>query len=225
MKSFPEQDKQLELFKKSLDTRKYISGTIPITARSLTNYSTNIFPDIPTKQLVTYINKRDYLDVACGINHLYPKSLLSQLKGSKKKHGLDVHSKTEGNYFKGSIYKTSFPSSSYDSITINNFLYFWEYKPTNLLKSYKELYRLCKKGGEIRVFPVFFGNYHLEDIALFEYLNKHFCIQLIKPTDYSSEAPVYLEDGNIHETDKRAGQVEYKENKQLMAYTLILHKP
>ena len=179
MKSFPEQDKQLELFKRSLDTRKYISDAIPITARSLTNYSTNIFPDIPTKQLVTYINKRDYLDVACGINHLYPKSLLSQLKGSKKKHGLDIHSKTDRNYFKGSIYKTSFPGSSYDSITINNFLYFWEYKPDNLLKIYKELYRLCKTGGEIRVFPVFFGNYHLEDIELFEYLNKHFCIQLI----------------------------------------------
>ena len=124
MKSFPKQDKQLELFKDSLDTRKYISGDIPITARSLTNYSTNIFPDVPTKQLSTYVSKRDYLDVACGINHLYPESLLSHLKGAKKKHGLDIHSKTEGNYFKGSIYKTSFPNSSYDCITINNFMYF-----------------------------------------------------------------------------------------------------
>ena len=114
MKSFPKQEKQLELFKESLSTRAYISGDIPITARSLTNYSTNIFPDIPTKQLVNYISKRDYLDVACGINHLYPKSLLSQLTSSNKHHGLDIHSTSKDNYFKGSIYKTSFPKSSDD---------------------------------------------------------------------------------------------------------------
>ena len=146
MKSFPKQDRQKELVKNSLKTRAYIKGDIPITARSMTNYSLNIFPDVPTAQLVSYVSQRDYLDVACGINHLYPSSLLSQLKGSKKKHGLDIHSKSEGNYFKGSIYKTSFKPNSYDCITINNFLYFWEYKPDNLLKIYKELYRISKPG-------------------------------------------------------------------------------
>ena len=72
MKSFPKQDRQKELVKNSLKTRAYIKGDIPITARSMTNYSLNIFPDVPTAQLVSYVIQRDYLDVACGINHLYP---------------------------------------------------------------------------------------------------------------------------------------------------------
>ena len=225
MKSFPKQDRQKELVKNSLKTRAYIKGDIPITARSMTNYSLNIFPDVPTAQLVSYVSQRDYLDVACGINHLYPSSLLSQLKGSKKKHGLDIHSKSEGNYFKGSIYKTSFKPNSYDCITINNFLYFWEYKSDNLLKIYKELYRISKPGGEIRVFPVFFGNYHQENIELFDYLNENFVLQVLKPeNDYSNESAAYLQDGEIKSTRKSDGRIEYTTNKQLMAHVLVLRK-
>jgi len=225
MKSFPKQERQLELFNKSLKTRDYISDNIPITGRSCTNYSIQLFPDIPTcNKLLTYMKNKDYLDVACGINHLYPKSLLRQLKGSKKRHGLDIHSNTEENYFKASIYKTPFSGSSYDCITINNFLYFWEYKPDNLLKIYKELYRICRQGGEIRVFPVFFGNYHQDKVELFEYLNDNFSIQLVRGNDYSKESPIYMKDGEILETPKRNGPGENRLNHQLMAYALILHK-
>ena len=183
-----------------------------------------LFPDIPKKQLLTYMGTKDYLDVACGINHLYPKSLLSMIKGSKKKHGLDIHSKSEGNYFKGSIYKTPFNNNSYDCITINNFLYFWEYKPDNLLKIYKELHRICKKNGEIRVFPVFFGNYHQDKVELFEYLNNNFRLQLVRGNDYSKEIPIYMEDGEILKAKPVVKDQEYKLNHQLMAYALVLHK-
>jgi len=224
MKSFPNQDKQKELFKQSLATRAYVKGTIPITARSLTNYANNIFPDLSEKDVVNFINKVDYLDVACGINHLYPESLLSQLTSSNKHHGLDIHSTSEGNYFKGSIYKTAFANASYNVITINNFLYFWEYKPANLLKIYKELYRLLKDKGEIRIFPVFFGNYHMDNLELYEYLNTHFTIQCQKPTEYSREPPVYLKDGDICSTKKSDGNIEYRENKQLLSHVVILRK-
>ncbi len=224
MKTFPKQDKQIEVFKESLKTRAYIDDKVPITGRSYHNYAQQLFPDIPKTKLLTYMSKKDYLDVACGINHLYPKSLLNMIKGSRKKHGLDIHSKTEKNYYKGSIYKTPFTNESYDCITINNFLYFWEYKPDNLLKIYKELYRICKKGGEIRVFPIFFGNYHLENIELFEYMNTHFQIRVLKNRDYSDESPIYIEQGEIKETPRSAGRNEYKLNHQLMSYALILQK-
>lgn len=223
MKSFPKQGRQLELFKKSLNTRDY-NNQIPITGRSYVNYSMQLFPDIPKKQLLTYMGTKDYLDIACGINHLYPKSLLNMIKGTKMKHGLDIHSKSEGNYFKGSIYKTSFNNNSYDCITINNFLYFWEYKPDNLLKIYKELHRICKKNGEIRVFPVFFGNYHQDKVELFEYLNNNFRLQLVRGNDYSKEIPIYMEDGEILKAEPVVKDQEYKLNHQLMAYALVLYK-
>ena len=224
MKSFPKQERQLELFKKSLKTRAYVEGDIPITGRSCENYSIQLFPDIPTNKLLTYMGTKDYLDVACGVNHLYPKSLLNMIKGTKKKHGLDIHSKSEGNYFKGSIYKTQFKNNSYDCITINNFLYFWEYKPDNLLKIYKELHRICKKDGEIRIFPVFFGNYHQDKVELFEYVNNNFRLQLVRGNDYSKESPIYMKGDEILETDKRNGLGENKLNHQLFAYALVLHK-
>tara|TARA_Y100000389_G_scaffold182308_1_gene198808 strand:- start:344 stop:1018 length:675 start_codon:yes stop_codon:yes gene_type:complete len=223
MKSFPKQEKQLELFKKSLNTRHY-QDEIPITGRSYINYSMQLFPDISTNKLVSYMGSKDYLDIACGINHLYPKSLLRMVKGSKKTHGLDIHSKSEGDYFKGTIYKTPFSNNSYDCITINNFLYFWEYNPDNLLKIYKELYRICKSNGEIRVFPVFFGNYYQDKVELFEYLNNKFSIQLIRGNDYSKEIPIYMDEGEIKKAKPVVKDQEYKLNHQLMAYTLVLHK-
>jgi len=235
-KSFPNRPTQKKVIDESLSSRKFVEGAIPITARSLENYQIQLFPDV--ENVLNHLKKKDYLDIACGINHLYPESLLCQLsnKGSnnKKRHGLDVHSKDEEvdgcnnkkiQYYKKSVYNTKFPDSSYDCITINNFLYFWELKTENLLRSFKELHRICKKGGEIRIFPIFFGNYYLDNIELFDYLNEHFSIRLLRPKkDYSSESPVYLEGGEIKPTPKSNGTIEYSANHKLMANCLILTK-
>ncbi len=178
-KTFLPKEKQKEIIKRSLKERDYIEGTIPITGRSLQNYSIQLFPDINQSSIVNYLKQKDYLDIACGINHLYPKSLLRTLTGSKKRHGLDIHDqqqtdKTTVKYFKGSIFKTSFPDNSYDCITINNFLYFWENNNQKLLGAYKELNRILKKNGILRIFPVFFGNYYNDSVELYDYLNANF---------------------------------------------------
>ena len=233
-KSFPNRPTQKKVIDDSLSSRKYIKGEIPITARSLKNYQIQLFPDIDN--VLNHLKKKDYLDIACGINHLYPESLLYKLSDKKnnKRHGLDIHGKNEVveicdkgsiKYFKGSIYNTKFPDNSYDCITINNFLYFWESKTENLLKSFKELHRICKSGGEIRIFPVFFGNYYNDNIELFDYLNKHFTIRLLRPQkDYSNEPPVYLEDKIIKKSEKSNGSIENRANHKLMSNCLILNK-
>ena len=226
-KTFLDKNKQKELIKISNNERAYIEGEIPITGRTKENYSVHIFPDI--KDILSHLKEKDYLDIACGINHEYPESLLRKLTGNKKRHGLDIHNKDtqlgKVKYFNRSIYQTGFKNNSYDCITINNFLYFWESKPTNLLTIFKELYRILKKDGEIRIFPVYYGNYHLENIELHSYLNEHFNIRCLFPKkDYSKESPIYIENGEIKQTNKGNGINEYRLNHKLMSMVFILKK-
>lgn len=231
-KSFPKRDIQKDLIQRSLGKRLFVDSKIPITGRSSTNYSIQLFPDISTQKLYEYLKDKDYLDLACGVNHLYKDSLLYKLSKknrTKKRHGLDIHSKNQKmdsiEYFKGSAINLNFPNNSYDCITINNYLYFWENKDQNIINIYKELYKICKVGGEIRIFPVFFGNYYNDNIELFDMLNELFSIRLLRPKkDYSTESPIYLEDNTVKRLDRSSGQIEYKANHTLMANVLILKK-
>lgn len=226
-KTFIDKKEQKELIKISNKERAYIEGKIPITGRTKENYSVHIFPDV--KDVQNYLKDKDYLDIACGINHEYSESLLRKLTGNKKKHGLDIHNTDtqveKVKYFNRSIYHTKFNNATYDCITINNFLYFWESKPNNLLTIFKELYRILKKDGEIRIFPVYYGNYHLDNIELYRFLNEHFYIRCLFPkNDYSKESPIYIENGEIKKTDKGNGINEYRLNRKLMSMVLILKK-
>lgn len=226
-KTFVNHVRQKEIIRDSLKERAYVEGNIPITGRSLNNYMMNLFPDI--EKIEEYYKDKDYLDVACGINHEYSESLLRKIKNKKKKHGLDIHGgdkKIEDvRYYRGSIYKTPFKDKTYDCITVNNFMYFWESKVEKLLIIFKELHRILKKDGEIRIFPIYYGNYHLENIELHEYLNKNFMIRCLFPkNDYSKESPIYIEANEIKETDKSNGVNEYRINRKLMSQVLILKK-
>ena len=58
MKSFPKQERQLELFKKSLKTRAYVEGDLPITGRSCAKLFNSIISHIPINKLLTYIGQR-----------------------------------------------------------------------------------------------------------------------------------------------------------------------
>ena len=228
-KTFIDRQQQKDLIKFRERERAYVEGNIPKTGRSLSNYAIQLFPDLNQDKVLQHIKDRDYLDVACGINHLYDKSLLCNLKGSKKKHGLDIHSGDSSHqgvrYFKRSIYNLGFSDNSYDCITVNNFMYFWESKPQKLLEMYKELHRIMRRRGELRIYPVFFGNYYMDHVELYDFLNKHFAIQCLRPTeDYSKESPICLEEGEIKQIDPINGINEYKDNHELMAHVLILRK-
>ena len=230
-KTFPNREFQKEKVKGSLKDRAYVEGKIPKTGRSLENYATQLFPDVSNP--LTYLKNKDYLDLACGINHMYPESLLCQLakdSKSKKRDGLDIHTDSKClyptmKYFKGLSHTTGLPNNSYDCITVNNYMYFWEYNTQNLLKIYKELFRILKSGGEIRIFPIFYSNYHNDNIELFDLLNDCFFVKCLRPKkDYSKESPIYIEGGEIKQTDVRNGQNEYRLNHELMTQVLILKK-
>ena len=95
----------------------------------------------------------------------------------------------------------------------------WNYK------GYKELYKLIRIGGTIRIFPVFYGNYYCDNVELFDFLNSHFSIQCLRPKkDYSKESPIYLENQEIKKTDPANGINEYKDSYELMAHVIILRK-
>ncbi len=226
-KTFLNREKQKELIKISNKERAYVEGQIPITGRSMKNYHIHMFPDII--DLKSFLKNKDYLDVACGINHLYPESLIRNIDGNKKKHCLDIHGESKKikkiHYYNESIYNTKLMNNNYDCITINNFLYFWESKIDNLINIFKELHRILKKEGEIRIFPVYYGNYFLDNIELNRFLNERFMIRCLFPKkDYSKESPIYMENNDIKQTDKGNGINEYNLNHKLMSQVLILKK-
>ena len=231
-KTFPKREDQKGKIKLSLKDRAYIEGNIPKTGRSLKNYAEQLFPDIEATKVLSYLKNKNYLDLACGINHMYHESLLCQLaKSSKgKRDGLDIHTDSKClypnmKYYKGLSHKTNLPSNSYDCITINNYLYFWEYNTQNLLKIYKELFRILKPGGELRIFPIFYSNYHNDNIELFDLLNDCFFVKCLRPKkDYSKESPIYIENGEVKKTDVKNGHNEHRLNHELMAQVLILKK-
>ena len=231
-KTFPNRESQKEKVKGSLKDRAYVEGNIPKTGRSLQNYAIQLFPDVASNKLLTHLKNKDYLDLACGINHMNPESLLCQLGKSSqgKRDGLDIHTESKClypnmKYYKGLSQKTNLPSNSYDCITINNYLYFWEYNTRNLIKIYKELFRILKPGGELRIFPIFYANYHNDNIELFDLLQEYFFVKCLRPQkDYSKESPIYIEKGEVKKTDVKNGQNEYRLNHELMAQVLILKK-
>ena len=83
-KTFPDRETQKELINQSLGDRLFVDKKIPITGRSSTNYSIQLFPDISTQKLYDYLKDKDYLDLACGVNHLYRDSLHRLSKVLKK---------------------------------------------------------------------------------------------------------------------------------------------
>ena len=232
-KNFPKREEQKKNIQSSIKEREYIEGQIPKTGRSLNNYSIQLFPDIEKSKLLSHLKDKNYLDLACGINHMYNESLLCQLANTSKgkhRHALDIHSNKKSlfqniEYFKGTSFKTNLKSNTYDCITINNYLYFWEYNTKNLIQIYKELFRILKKGGELRIFPIFYSNYYNDNIQLFDLINELFFVRCLRPKkDYSKESPIYIEKNKIKRVDPSNGLVEYRLNHELMSQVLVLRK-
>ena len=240
---FPKESTQSETIKKSSSTMFNVSGQfkdsdIPITGRTKKNYEMQLFPDLKQKQkqINAFMKNKDYLDLACGMNHVYEGSFLSSLASypttSKVlRHGLDIHDLKKGEneqkgisnirYIQGSVYNMK-GLPKYDVITVNNFLYFWELNPKKILLAFKELFHHLKKDGELRIFPVYYGDYSLNLIELHKFINENFWLSCIQPT-YSNEVPIFYQDG-VQKGLKSDGQVEKSKNTKLMSHTLILKK-
>ena len=125
------------------------------------------------------------------------------------------------NYVKKSIYNLNTKS---DLILINNFLYFWVNDPKKLMKIYKNLCKNLNSGGEVRVFPVYMDNYHMNDEELKTFLNNNFSIRMIRPK-YVNEDPFYQdkEQDSIYVLTG-LGEKEARINYLLNSHTLILKK-
>lgn len=200
----------------------------PVTGRGLLSYEKHLFPDV--KNLFEYLKPKKYLDVGCGMNHIYPKSLLYKLINKKyNATGLDLYkfSKNYDNFVSKSIFNTGLKSDYYDVITSQYFIYYWMDKPKNLLKSYKEMNRILKKKGEIRIYPVYFGNYHYNNDELINYLFSNFDIEVKFPKFYPEKVGyIYPGEGedDIKTTDNGTPEREKLDAERLNASVLILKK-
>ena len=121
-------------------------NTAPVTGRGIESYVKHLFPDLDKnnntnkENVFKYLKKRKFIDIGCGINHLYKNALLYQL--IKKKYnatGLDLYTFPDkhSNFINSSIMKTGLKTNYYDTITSQYFLYYWMDNSKDLLKAFK----------------------------------------------------------------------------------------
>jgi SAM-dependent methyltransferase len=201
-------------------TRNRPGQRVPVTARSWRYYDSVLFPDV---KIARAIRGRTLLDVGSGANHLYPKSLLHRV--GKRGLGLDLSPfPNSPQYRRATLEATGLPSRSRDLILSNNVLYFWIDTRKAVRRCLCEIHRLLRPNGEARIFPVFYGNYHLNDPKLFAWIHRHFWVRVIQPRTYPAEAPLIHFGGEMLRTDASVGTGEVHKHQQLQSHTLILRK-
>ena len=199
---------------------------ISVTARSKELYFNHLFPDCSDmNEFHKKIKNREILDIGCGYNPIYDESLIQHIVKNKKLNakitGMDIINMKMPNYINKSVYNFN---KKCDLILINNFLYFWVNDPKKLLQIYKNLHKNLNTCGQVRIFPCYMDNYHMNDEKLKKYLNENFAIRMIKPK-YYAEDPFYQD----KESDEiivltGLGIKEKKINYMLNSHTLILKK-
>ena len=203
-------------------------NTAPVTGRGIESYKTHLFPDVPN--VFKYLKNKKFLDIGCGINHVYKNALLYKL--IKKKYnasGLDLYKfpKPHNKFISANIMDTKLKANYYDTITSQYFLYYWMDNPTDLLKTFKELHRIMKTNGELRIYPVYYGNYHYNNDNLINFLDTHFKIKTIKPK-FIKEKVAYIYPGesskDIKLTDESVPAKEAQDAKKLEANVVIFTK-
>lgn len=216
-RSYKEQYKQIK--KHHLDTRL---PDIPVTGRSAAYYNAVLFPDYAEQSLRKALKNIVYYDVGGGINHIYDKSLIRKYNVGKS---LDIESVPKHkDYVKASIFNTKLKGDSVDLITINNLLYFHLFKKSQVKRALKEMHRVLRQGGEVRVFPVFYGNYYMGNEELFDYINKRFCVKVLKPKSVPNECPAFYIDDEIIKCTKGVDKLEQQILTRLKSRVVIFRK-
>jgi hypothetical protein len=98
-------------------------------------------------------------------------------------------------------------------------------KPKDLIKAYQEMIRLLRKNGEIRIYPVYFGNYHYNNEELIEFLHSKFNIEVKYPKFYPEKVGyIYPGEGeeDIKITDNGTPEREKLDAERLNASVVIL---
>ena len=229
--------------------RKYHTSTrfrpenkIIVTARSCKYYASVLFPDMKASEIKKYFKKRNikrYLDVGAGFNHLIPDSFVNRMsgrgKGGVRAHCSDIIDLEDGNghtakrvqYQKGNLLgRMPYPSGHFDLILCNDLLYFWLDTRQQVLRCLKEVWRMLRKGGEFRVFPVFFADYHLHDEQLHKWINEHFSVRVLTPKRCPSEGMHWMKisTGEVAKGSAESGRMEAGILERLCSHTTIFTK-
>jgi ubiquinone/menaquinone biosynthesis C-methylase UbiE len=207
-------------------------NTAPVTGRGIESYVKHLFADLDGSKddVFKYLKHRKFLDIGCGINHLYKNALLHKL--IKKKYdatGLDLYTfpQKHPNFVSASIMATGLKSNYYDTITSQYFLHYWMDNPKDLLKAFKEIHRILKKNGTLRIYPIYYGNYHYNDNTFIKYIDKYFKVKVIKPKFYREKvAYIYPGEGrkDIKLTNNSVPEKEAQDATTLEASVVIFTK-
>ena len=209
-----------------IDTFRCCEDTY-VTGRNITSYHKHFFPEYTRNKMIKLLIPKRFLDVGSGLNHTIPNSLISILKdkGSRYAKGMDIveHKKPSSMYIKTSIMKTGLRSNSIDIMTSQYVLYSHIKTIPHLKKSFKEIHRILKKNGQIRVYPIYYGNYYLGDKGLKRYIDKLFDIEIIEPEFYIDKNKILLY-GDKLENLGDSYLMEWARHKILRVKTVIFQK-
>ena len=158
-----------------------------ITARSIITYKDHLFPKMKNENtLIDFLMDKSYLDIGSGANHIYTQSLLFKLLHKKSRYAKGIDNccselKPHPNFINKTLFDTGLTKNSIDIATCQYVLYSHIKTINNLKKAFKEIYRILKVGGELRVYPIYYGNYFLGEPAFKKYLEQKFIISIIDP--------------------------------------------
>ena len=172
-----------------------------ITARSIVTYKDHLFPELEdNNSLINKLINKSFLDIGSGANHIYTESLLYKLihKKSKWSKGIDICcSKFKNNPFfiNRSLYDTGLDKNSINIAVCQYVLYSHIKTIETLKKAFKEIHRILKVGGEIRIYPIYYGNYFLSDKSFKRHLQRKFKITIIDPKySVDTNKKLYIKD-------------------------------
>jgi len=174
-----------------------------ITGRNFESYYKHLLLDYKRKNIISLLKNKKLLDLGSGLNHKLDNSLISILnkKGSNYVKGMDIVEYKEKSplYINASLFNTGLSNNSIDIILSQYVLYSHINKINDLKKAFIEIYRILRKDGEIRIYPIYYGNYYLGNMKLKKFIDNKFTIKILNPEFYIDKNKI-LQKNNKFET-------------------------